>query len=162
MSSKRRELKRQIVGLMLVCGMATSPLAAGRTSSQTPQPSTARQQLLDVEKQWTMAEHDKDAKVLRSILDDKFVFVYSKAYDKAAFIKQILAGDIDPTESQVLSYDAVIIDADTAVVVGTDTEHGTRHGVPYVAVARYTVTYIRRHGHWRALAEYMVNVPQAK
>lgn len=58
--------------------------------------------------------------------------------------------------------DAVIIDGDTAVVVGSDTERGMKKGVPFAAVARYTVTYIRRQGQWVALAEHMVEAPMVK
>ena len=88
-------------------------------------------------------------------------FGAAKTYDKEAFIK-LFAGDVDPTASQTLTYEAVIIDGDTAVLVGTDTAHGTRDGAAYTAVYRYTVTYIRRQGRWLALAEHIVKVPQAK
>jgi ketosteroid isomerase-like protein len=60
------------------------------------------------------------------------------------------------------TYEAVIIDGDTAVLVGTDTARGTQNGAEYTAVDKYTTTYIRRHGQWRALAEQLVKVPQAK
>jgi ketosteroid isomerase-like protein len=56
----------------------------------------------------------------------------------------------------------VIVDRDTAVVVGTDTVRGTEKGAPYVVVYRYTVTYVHRQGRWRALAEHLVEVPQTK
>ena len=74
----------------------------------------------------------------------------------------MFAGDVDPTVSQTLSYEAVIIDGDTAVLVGTDTARGTKDGTAYTAVCRYTVTYIRRHGQWLALADHIVKVPPAK
>jgi hypothetical protein len=77
-------------------------------------------------------------------------------------IKGIVGGDVDPTESQTLTDQTVIIDEDTAVSIGTDTLHGTKKGAAYTEVARYTVTYIRRHGQWVALAEHLVEVPQAK
>jgi Domain of unknown function (DUF4440) len=50
----------------------------------------------------------------------------------------------------------VIIDGDAAVVVATDTERGTRDGAARTAVYKYTATYIRRNGRWRALAEQIV------
>ncbi|HYL84974.1 MAG TPA: nuclear transport factor 2 family protein [Candidatus Angelobacter sp.] len=126
--------------------------------------SAAKQQVLDLEKEWVAAEVKRDASTLRRILDDKFVasFGARKPYDKEAFIKQIVSGDADPTESQTLTDETVTIDHDTAVVVGTDTERGTDKGAAYTAVARYTVTYIRRHGQWLALAEHLVEVPQTK
>ena len=81
---------------------------------------------------------------------------------KKPLTKGILSGAADPTESQALTDRIVIIDGDTAVVIGTDTERGTKKGAPYAEVARYTATYIRRNGQWVALAEHMVEAPQAK
>lgn len=159
MKARSRKLQ-QIAGLTLACCMAASSIAAEPTSSPTAPPSDAKQQLLDLEKAWVAAEDKHDATVLRRILDERFVALGArKTYDKEAFIKTVLAGDVDPTASQTLTYDAVIIDGDTAVIVGTDTAHGTTDGAPYTAVSRYTATYIRRHGQWLALAEHIV--PQA-
>jgi hypothetical protein len=105
-----------------------------------------------------------DATMLRRILDDKFVasFGVKEPYDKEAFIKLIITGDVDPTESQTLTDETVVIDQDTAVVVGTDTVRGTEKGEAYTVVYRYTVTYIRRQGQWVALAEHLVKVPEKK
>lgn len=124
----------------------------------------AKQQVLDLGKEWAAAEDKHDASTLRRILDDKFVvsFGAKKPYDKEAFIKQMVSGDVDPTESQTLTDETATIDHDTAVVVGTDTLRGTKKGTAYTVVGRYTVTYIRRHGQWVALAEHLVEVPQAK
>jgi hypothetical protein len=118
--------------------------------------------VLDLGKEWAAAEDKHDASTLRRILDDKFVarFGAKKPYDKEAFIKQEVSGDVDPTQSQTLTDETVTIDHDTAVVVGTDTARGTESGAAYTVVYRYTVTYIRRDGQWRALAEHLVEVPK--
>jgi len=159
-----RERMATILCLMLACCMATSSVATEPKNSKTLPPADAKQQVLDLGKEWVAAEIKHDAARLRRILDDKFVasFGAQKPLDKEAFIKEILAGDLDPTESQTLTDETVVIDHDTAVVVGTDTLHGTHKGTAYTLVARYTVTYIRRHGHWLALAEHLVEVPQSK
>jgi len=138
------------------------PLAAKAGNSDDP--SAAKQQVQELEQEWVAAEHNHDAAALRRILDDKFVasFGAEKPYEKEAFIEEIVSGDVDPTESQTLTDRTVTIDHDTAVVVGTDTQRGTRKGAPYTAVYRYTVTYIRRSGQWVAIAEHLVEVPQAK
>jgi ketosteroid isomerase-like protein len=163
MKSQSQKLKQQIVGWTLACCIAASSLAREPTSPQAAPPTAARQQLLDLEKEWAAAEDKNDATVLRRILDERFVasFGAAKTYDKEAFIR-LFAGDVDPTASQTLTYEAVIIDGDTAVLVGTDTARGTRDGAAYTTVYRYTVTYIRRQGRWLALAEHIVEVPQAK
>jgi hypothetical protein len=163
MKLQSRKLKQQIVGLTLACCIVAAAAATEPTSPQAAQPAAARQQLLDLEKKWAAAEDKYDPAVLRRILDDRFVATFDAAetYDKDAFIK-IFAGDVDPTASQSLTYDAVIIDGDTAVLVGNDTARGTRDGAAYTTVYKYTATYIHRHGRWLALAEHIVEVPQAK
>lgn len=147
-----------------VCFTVASFAAADAKNSKAVPPADAKQQVLDLGKEWVAAEIKHDATTLRRILDDKFVasFGAEKPYDKEAFIKLIVTGDLDPTESQTLTDETVIIDGDTAVVVGTDTLRGTKNGAAYTAVARYTVTYVHRRGQWLALAEHLVEVPKAK
>lgn len=110
-------------------------------------------------RQWTEAEDKSDLDALRRILDDRFVATLGAArtYDKEGFIK-LFDRDVDPSASQATTYEAVISDGDT-VVVGTDTARGTRDGAAHTAVYKYTVTYIRRDGRWRALAEHIVKAP---
>ena len=135
--------------------------APGVDASQT----AARDELLRLERDWTTAENKHDEATLRRILDEKFVATFGTKkppYDKEGFIKAQLAGDVDPTVSDTLSDQIVIVDGDTAVVVGTDTERSTKKGEAHTAVARYTATYVRRNGRWLALAEHMALVPQAK
>ena len=157
-----RELVAGILCLTLAVCVATS--SAGQQNSKALPPADAKQQVLDLENEWVAAEHNHDAATLRRILDDKFLasFGAEKPLDKEAFIKEIVSEDVDPTESQTLTDRRVIIDQDTAVVVGIDTERGTRKGAAYTVVYRYTVTYIRRNGQWTALAEHLVEEPQAK
>jgi hypothetical protein len=159
-----RERAGKILCLTLVCCMAASSVATKPKNSKTLPSADAKQQVLDLGEEWVAAEVKHDASSLRRILDDKFVATFGakKPYGKEAFIKQILMGDVDPTESQTLTDETVIIDDDTAVVVGTDTVRGTESGAAYTAVFRYTVTYIRRQEQWVALAEHLVEMPQAK
>lgn len=124
----------------------------------------ARQQLLDLGKEWLAAEDKHDEATLRRILDDKFIATFGTKppLNKEAFIKDILSETLDPTQSQTLTDETVIVDRDTAVVVGTDTVRGTDNGTPYTLVFRYTVIYIQRQGEWIALAEHLVRVPPVK
>jgi len=158
-----REQKLRILFVILVCCVAALPASTEPKNSELPS-GDAKQQVLDLENEWVTAEMKHDTATLRRILDEKFVasFGAAKPYDKEGFIKGIVSGDVDPTESQTLTDRTVIVDEDTAVIVGTDTLHGTKKGASYTEVARYTVTYIRRHGEWIALAEHLVRVPEAK
>jgi hypothetical protein len=157
-----RELAARILCLILAASVATP--STGQQNPKTQPPADAKQQVLDLGKEWVAAEVKHDATTLQRILDDKFVasFGAGKPYDKDAFIKAVTNGDVDPTESQTLTDETVIVDRDTAVVVGTDTLRGTEKGALQTVVYRYTVTYIRRNGQWVALAEHLVQAPQAK
>jgi ketosteroid isomerase-like protein len=159
-----RERAMKSLCLTLACCMVASFATTEPKNSKTPSPADARRQVLDLGKEWVAAENKQDAATLRRILDDKFVasFGAKKPLDKEAFIKHIVSGDVDPTASQTLTDETVIIDHDTAIVVGTDTVRGTDNGTAYAVVYRYTVTYIRRHEQWVALAEHLVEAPQTK
>ena len=126
--------------------------------------ATAEQQVLDLDRAWADAEVKHDAATLRRILDDHFVATFGagKPYDKEEFIKAVIGGAPDPSESQDLSDRMVRVDADTAVIVETDTAHGTDEGKAYTTVYRITTVYIRRNGHWVALAEHLVRAPPEK
>jgi ketosteroid isomerase-like protein len=146
---------------VLVCSVAALSTVARAEDTQIPASIDARQQVLNLTREWVAAENKHDATALRRILDDKFVSSSdaSRPRDKEAFIKGITAGDVDPTQSQALTDETVIVDGDTAIVIGTDTFHRTGSGAPSNLKLRYTVTYIHRHARWVALAEHVVTVP---
>jgi len=149
--------------LSLAALTAAAYAAAESKPSHPPAPADVRQQVLSVGKEWAAAEDRNDQATVRHIIDDRFVFSYGaeKPLDKEAYIKEIL-GDFDPTQKQTLSDESVIVDRDTAVVVGTDTVHGTEKGKAYSVTYRYTVTYLHRDGRWIALAEHLVKVPEPR
>lgn len=155
---------RQLLAFCLVCCL-TQPLALkAQANSNGGQTIDAKQQVLKLESEWVAAEVKHDEATLRRILDDKFVasFDSGKPYDKEPFIRIILTGDVDPTESQTLTDQNVIVDHDTAVVVGVDRVRSAKNGTAHETVYRYTVTYIYRDGRWVALAEHLVRVPKSK
>ena len=156
-------MKQQSMSVILICCMFMSAAFAVPKNPKA-QPADAKQEVLDLEKEWVAAEIKHDAATLRRILDDKFLvsFGANKPYDKETFIKNETTGDVDLTESQILTDQSIIIDHDTAVVVGTDTLRGTKNGVAYTMVGRYTATYVYRNGQWLALAEHLVEAPHAK
>ena len=156
--------RRGVFVLIYACAMTAAVLAAEPNSAVSQSVGDVKRQVLDLGKEWVAAEVKRDAVTLDRILDDKFLasFGTKKPYNKAAFIKAITDDEVDPTESQTLTDESVIVDRDTAVVVGTDTVRGTEKGTPYTMVYRYTVTYVHRHGRWLALAEHLVEVPKAK
>jgi ketosteroid isomerase-like protein len=146
---------------VLVFSVAALSTVARAEGTQIPASIDARQQVLNLTREWVAAENKHDAAALRRILDDKFVSSSdaSRPRDKETFIKGITAGDVDPTQSQSLTDETVIVDGDTAIVIGTDTFHRTGSSAPSTLKLRYTVTYIHRHARWVALAEHVVTVP---
>jgi ketosteroid isomerase-like protein len=157
-------MKRYLALLTLTSCITAAALATESKPTSAPPAVDAKKQVLDLEKEWVAAELSHDANKLQRILDDKFVFSYGseKPVDKATYIKEFTEGEVDPTESQIVSDESVIVDRDVAVVTGTDTASGTEKGSPYSVVFRYTVTYVHRQGHWLALAEHLVEVPSGK
>src|SRR5574337_1945854 len=139
---------------LLIC-MTTAAVAAECAPPNVPSETDAKRQVVQLDDEWLQAELRHDAVTLDRILDDKFVATFGgkKTYDRATFIKAITTGPADPTETQSLDRELVIIEGDTAVVVETDTLHKIKNGAPYSAFYRFTVTYVYRGGRWLALAE---------
>ena len=140
-------MKKTLLALALIC-----PAAAHAQSADV------RQQVIDATRQWIDAENKHDAAVLDRILDDQFISTYAAngPRTKADFIKGITKGPVDPTQSQDLTDVSVAVDGDTAVIVGTDTFHSAT--AKPVAPLRFTITYVRKQGHWVALGEHIVTI----
>ena len=157
-------MKRYLALLTLTSCITAAALATESKPMSTLPATDAKKQVLNLEKEWVAAELGHDADKLQRILDDKVVFSYGseKPAGKATYIKEFTDGEVDPTESQILSDESVIVDRDVAVVVGIDTASGTEKGSAYSVVFRYTVTYVHRQGRWLALAEHLVEVPSGK
>lgn len=149
----------QFLGLALASSIATLSAAAQAGVSRSPAPADARRQVLNLMREWVAAENRHDAAALGRILDDKFISTSGAGNpkNKQAFIKALSAGDADPGQSQSLTDETVIVDGDTAVTVGTDTFY--KAGSAGLKL-RYTITCIRRRGHWVALAEHVVTIPR--
>jgi ketosteroid isomerase-like protein len=136
--------------------------AAGADSG-TQASASVEKEVLAVEQAWVEAEQKRDATALKRLIHDRYVVTFGtgKPRNKAEFIKAFVESKSDPA-FQTLSDEAVVVDRDTAVVVGTDTLRGTKNGEPYTRVARYISTYLRRDGRWVALAEHLVELPQGR
>lgn len=125
--------------------------------------SKIEQQLNVVQQAWINAEIHRDADALRSILSPQFIFTFGVRAPESrdSFIHAVLTARTN-MKSQTLSETTTVINDDTAIIAGLDTVRGTVHGKPYKAMYRYMTTYIRRNGHWIALAEHLAPVPNKK
>jgi ketosteroid isomerase-like protein len=152
-------MKQYLMSAALMCSIAV-PSVAHAKGSENSAPPDARQQVLDATRAWTAAEDKHDAVALGRILDDKFISTPGSGgpVDKETFIKKITAGAVDPTQSQSLTDETVVIDGDTAVAVGTDIFHSANKAPLRL---RYTITYVHRQARWLALGEHVVVIPPA-
>jgi ketosteroid isomerase-like protein len=144
----------------MVIGCAMTLTSAVAADSSTQAPTTAQKAVLAVEQAWVEAEQKRDTAALKRLIHDRYVVTFNtgKLHNKEEFIKAFAGSKSEPS-TQTLSDQTVIVDRDTAIIVGTDTLRGTKNGEPYTRVARYTSTYVRRDGRWVALAEHLVDVP---
>jgi ketosteroid isomerase-like protein len=152
-------MKRSAFGMALaVCVIACGVPAEARGASG---PDEAKEQASQMLRDWVTAENDHDAAALERILDDQFISTYGagKPTRKKAFIASLTKGKADPQQTQSLTDETVVVDGDTAILVGTDTFHRTDHAEPDGLALRYTITCIRKNGRWVALAEHIVKLP---
>ncbi|NIO43548.1 MAG: DUF4440 domain-containing protein, partial [Burkholderiales bacterium] len=111
--------------------------------------------VLATEDAWVRAEVDHDAATLRRILHDQFIRNDSTGTTSAreAVIQSILGMNMT---GQTLSERSVVVTGDTAVTFGTAE---MRFAVPdsddVIVLLRYTTTYVKRDGNWRAIALHM-------
>jgi uncharacterized protein (TIGR02246 family) len=143
------------------CALAGALLTALAVQADSPPAPDTRQpsaeaEVRALEQKWVEAELRRDAGAVAELLDDQFLVVFGagKPIDKAQFVKAVPSFT---STSQVLSEQIVRVAGDTAITIGRDTVEGTHHdGGDYTETARYTTTYIKRQGRWRALLEHMV------
>jgi len=128
-----------------------------RTQAEVPAAPalTEEQQVIATESEWVQAEIHRDAAVLGRVLDDRFLVNSStgKLSDKPTVIADVLGWKMT---SQTITDRTVVIDGDTAIVFGTANFRFAVEGQDdEVSAGRYTTTYIKRDGQWRALALQM-------
>jgi len=153
-------MKRSALGIALAGSVVAWCATAQAEGSQTPAATNAKQQASNLLRDWVTAENEHDAAALGRILDDQFISTYGagKPVRKDAFIKSLTSGKADPRQSQSLSDETVIVDGDTAILVGTNIFHRTDGAAPDGLALRYTITCVRRGGRWVALAEHIVKM----
>ena len=138
-----------------VAAMLAFPVGGASTAVSGASASTEEQRVLAVEDEWIGAEINRDEITLRRVIDDRFVLNSSsgKTSDKTTVIKNILAWNL---VGQTITERSVLVEGDTAVVFGTtELRFATAGKEDTTSLLRYTATYIKRGGQWRALALQM-------
>ena len=110
--------------------------------------------VLAAEDEWIQAEIDGDESTLRRVLADEFRANQSngKTGSKDGLIKSVLGADM--TDQQITER-SVVVSGDTAVVFGTAELFFAGEEGETSSLLRYTTTWIRRDGQWRAIALHM-------
>lgn len=132
-------------------------IAAFGDTPAMPDSPVVNQELavLAVEDEWIAAEVARDEATLRRVIDDRFVLNSNsgRVSDKDSLIRSVL--DLNMV-GQTLSERSVLVDGDMAVVFGTtEFRFGTADGGETKSLSRYTSVYVKRDGHWRAIALHM-------
>jgi ketosteroid isomerase-like protein len=120
------------------------------------------QHVLAVEDEWISAEINRDEATLRRVIDDRFVFNSNngRTSGKADLIKNVLGWRMT---GQTVSERTVLVDGDTAVVFGTtELRSASETQADGRTLLRYTATYVKRGGKWRALALQMAKGESAR
>ncbi|HEY7726934.1 MAG TPA: nuclear transport factor 2 family protein [Candidatus Eisenbacteria bacterium] len=118
-------------------------------------PSTEDRAVLATDDEWVRAELARDEAALRRILHDRFVFNSNagRTSGREDLIRKIRTGDM---KDQSITERSVLVDGDTAVVFGTaELRFGPPGREETTSLLRYTATYVKRSGQWRALAVQM-------
>ena len=151
-------MTRRALGIALAISIIVWSAAAQAQGSA----ADAKQQASQLLRDWVTAENEHDAAALDRILDDQFISTNAagKPTRKAAFIASLTKGKPDPRQTQSIEDETIVVDGDTAILVGTDTFHRTDHAEPDGLALRYTITCVRKNGRWVALAEHIVKVPK--
>jgi len=154
---------RETIGLA-ICGLVLAGATPARSTEATVEErtpvATAEEELRSLEQEWVDAEVRGHAVALRRILDEKFIATVGAGppLGREAFIQAVVSG-ASAEVTHTLSDSSLVVDHDTAIVVGTDTVRGGASGGRFVHTYRYTATYVRREGRWIALGEHLVRAP---
>jgi ketosteroid isomerase-like protein len=151
-------MKLRLAGWVFV-GVLLLSWRAGATEMVGPE-----RQILSLVREWVDAETNRDEATLRRILDDRIVATFGtgQPFGKEDYVKAVMAVGKSKMLGHDLREQAVVVEGDTAVEVGTDAMRFVTEGVESISTYRYTTTYIKRGDRWTVLAVHMVKLPPEK
>lgn len=157
-------MKRGCVTVLLMVVMSSTLVAQTRSKRRArqgnPAATGAAQSLKDAEHQWTEAFKNRDREVLNSVLDDQFMFTDDQGgvFNKSQYIDAVTQSI--KVESYRLEDTTIRTFGDTGVVTGRWTGKLTVEGKDLSGAFRYTDTFVRRLGRWRAVASQDTRIGQ--
>jgi peptidylprolyl isomerase len=146
-----------VVSSIVVPQSKSKPTSKGRQTKSTP--GNAEQSLTNIEHQWTEAFKNRDKDALNLILDDRFVFTDDKGhvFGKTQYIDAAIQAI--RVESYSLDDMTVRVFGETGVVAGRWDGKLTIEGKDASGAFRYTDTFVKRLGRWRAVASQETRMP---
>jgi ketosteroid isomerase-like protein len=145
---------RKIMSILVGCALVVTSLIISPASVAADQ-GNVEQQITQLERNWCNADVKNDAAALSAILADDFIDVNltGQVTNKAQSI-----ADLKTDKTTVCDVDKLQIHVygDTAVVVG----RATVKSATYTGQYMYTDVYVRRNGHWQAVAAQGTNIKQ--
>jgi ketosteroid isomerase-like protein len=135
----------------------SKPTGKGRQTKSTP--GKTEESLRNIEHQWTEAFKNRDKDALNLILDDRFVFTDDKGrvFSKTQYIDAAMQAI--RVESYSLDDMTVRVFGETGVVAGRWDGKLTLEGKDASGAFRYTDTFVKRLGRWRAVASQETRMP---
>jgi ketosteroid isomerase-like protein len=144
----------------LAVGVAVAGAAPGLAIAK----DTAKdeKELMQMERDWTQASVKADATALGKILADDWVGQGpAGTMTKAQTLAELKSGD-SKTESITLGEMKVRIFGDTAIVTGSDDEKSSYKGKDMSGRYTWTDVFVKRKGHWQAVASQGTLMPAGK
>lgn len=137
-------------GLLLAVTMSPAPSA---TASPPQRVRSDQEILIQLERDWDDAFHNRDVPFIDRLLADEFLAVYADGThgDKAEELRRAAAFD-QQIESSMLEDFVVKIYGDTAVVWMTQRLVGPSKGKRLELTFRYTDVFVLRDGRWQCVA----------
>jgi ketosteroid isomerase-like protein len=155
-------MNRRLCSFVATCTLVLSVFANEPKVVWKPVTATDKM-LLALTQQWADAEVKRDADIMGRVMDDRFIATFGAGplIAKTDYIKAVV-DDPDTMLSQTLTDETIVVEGDTAVLVGTVAIRSNSRGKETTHSYRYTVTYIKRGERWAALALHMVKALLAK
>lgn len=158
-------MKHACVVVLLMLAMSSFAISQTKSKRTTKgrqnvsSAANAEQSLKELEHRWTEAFKNRDSDILDHILDDRFVFTddEGQVINKARYIDAVMQAI--KVESYNLDDVTARVFGDTGVVTGRWTGKLTIGGKDASGAFRFTDTFLKRLGRWRAIASQDTRLP---
>jgi ketosteroid isomerase-like protein len=154
---KKQSLVYALLLTLLSCFLV---VGQGTMMSKGAQAGGVEQQLKEMEDDWQKATRAKDIAALKRIIAEDWAATneMGKILTREEYLSQTTA-NTDVIQSNENTDMRVRVFGDTAVVTGGLTEKGTRNGTAYTDTYKWTDVFVKRGGHWQAVASQWAKVP---